>query len=259
LEKLSADTLALAREPSLPVPPPWGDQPVSFLRDIQPILDQHCVRCHSGLKPAHGLDLGGGLISYDGEVADYGHNRAFETILEKGLVSLSAARAQDASITPPLAYGSYQSKLLTALADKNHAGEVKLNADERLRLAMWIDANAPYHDRFVNKRAERAAYNLPGDPELLKALTAIHERRCATCHKPADVTRTDWIDIHRPERSLFLAAPLAKESGGSGKCTSSSYQDSADPDYQAVHGLVRTAVDKLWANPRRDVMSLERQ
>ena len=232
---------------------------MSFLRDIQPVLDQHCVRCHSGLKPAGGIDLGGGLISHDGEVAGYGHNRAFETILEKGLVSLSAARAQDASITPPLAYGSCQSKLLTALADKDHAGEVKLNAEERLRLAMWIDANAPYHDRFVNKRAERPAYNLPGDQELLKSLTAIHERRCAACHKPADVTRTDWIDIHRPERSLFLAAPLAKESGGSGKCSRPPIATASDPDYQAVLALVQAAVDKLWAAPRRDVMTVQRQ
>jgi hypothetical protein len=259
LERSKWDTLALAREPSQPVPPPWGDRPISFLRDIQPILDRHCVRCHSGLKPAGGIDLGGGLISHDAEVADYGHNRAFETILEKRLVSLSAARAQDASITPPLAYGSCQSKLLTALADPNHAGEVKLNADERLRLAMWIDANAPYHDRFVNKRTDRPAYNLPGDPELLKSLTAIHERRCATCHQPADVTRTDWIDIHRPERGLFLAAPLAQESGGSGKCQPSAYRDTSDPDYRAALGSVQAAVDKLWAAPRRDVMSVQRQ
>ena len=43
------------RAPSAPMPPPWGDRPVSFLRDIQPILDRHCVECHSGLKPAGGL------------------------------------------------------------------------------------------------------------------------------------------------------------------------------------------------------------
>ena len=153
---------------------------------------------------------------------------------------------------------AHNSKLIAALADKNHADEVKLNAEQRLRLAMWIDANAPYHDRFVNKRAEKAGYNLPADPELLKGLTAIHEQRCAACHKPAEVTRTDWIDIRRPEQSLFLIAPLAKESGGTGKCGSSAYRDTSDPAYQAALGMVRDAVDRLWSNPRRDVMSLER-
>ncbi len=63
-----------------------------------------------------------------------------------------------------MAYGSHNSKLIAALADKDHAGEVQLNAEQRLRLAMWIDANAPYHDRFVNKRAEKTGYNLPADP-----------------------------------------------------------------------------------------------
>jgi len=258
LEKSSWDTLALAREPSEPVPPPWGDRPISFLRDVQPVLDRHCVRCHRGLNPAGGIDLGGGLISHDAEVADYGHNRAFETILEKKLVSLSAARAQDASITPPLAYGSHQSRLLTSLADPNHANEVQLDAEERLRLAMWIDANAPYHDRFVNKRTARPAYNLPGDPELLNSLTAIHQRRCAACHQQADVTRTDWIDIHRPERSLFLAAPLSQAAGGGGRCQPSAYCDASDPDYRAALGLVQAAVARLWTAPRRDVMSLTR-
>jgi hypothetical protein len=258
LEKLSADSLALAREPSVAVPPPWGDRPVSFLRDIQPVFDRHCVRCHSGLKPAGEIDLGGGLISYDREVAHYGHNRAFETIFEKKLISISAARAQDAGITPPLAYGSHRSKLLAALADENHAGEVALGAEERLRLAMWIDANAPYHDRFVNKRAERTAYNLPGDPELVDRLTAFHARRCAACHAPGDVSRTDWIDIQRPDRSLFLSAPLARQAGGGAKCSEPVYRDADDPEYQAVQALVRAAVDRLWEHPRRDVMSLDR-
>jgi hypothetical protein len=210
------------------------------------------------LKPAGEIDLGGGLIGYDHEVAHYGYNRAFETILEKKLISISAVRAQDASITPPLAYGSHRSKLLAVLGDENHAGEVALGAEERLRLAMWIDANAPYHDRFVNKRAERTAYNLPGDPELVDRLTAFHARRCAACHAPGDVSRTDWIDIQRPDRSLFLSAPLARQAGGGAKCSEPVYRDADDPEYQAVQALVRAAVDRLWEHPRRDVMSLDR-
>ena len=70
------------------IPPPWGDRPISFLRDVQPILDAHCVRCHAGLRPAGGLDFSGGLISYDEQVAGYGYNRAFETILANNLAAL---------------------------------------------------------------------------------------------------------------------------------------------------------------------------
>jgi hypothetical protein len=258
LESLPSETLALAGEPAAPLPAPWGDAPISFLRDVQPVLDQHCVRCHSGLRPAGDLDFFGGLISYDSAVAGYGHNRAFETILAKGLVAISAARAQDASITPPLAYGSHRSKLVACLADDTHRAEVCLSEEDRLRLVMWIDANAPYHDRFVNKRAKKEAYDLPADRELAERLSKIHQRRCSACHQATDVTRLDWIDIRDPSRSLFLAAPLAASSGGTGKCRPEVYRDAEDVDYQAALRLVESAVDRLWNYPRRDVQSLQR-
>jgi hypothetical protein len=253
---LPAETLALLREPSLPTLPPWGDRPISFLRDIQPVLNRHCTGCHSGLKPAGGLDFCGGLVGYDQQVAGYGHNRAFETILERELVCLSPARAQDASITPPLAYGSHKSKLLTALADATHKSEVRLSNEDHLRLAMWIDANAPYHDRFVNKRAAIQPYNLTADQDLVQSLRAIHQRRCAECHAADEVTRVDWIDIYQPARSVFLAAPLPSADGGAGGCGTTVYRGGDDPDYRAALARVQTAVDRLWAEPRRDVRSL---
>lgn len=249
--------LALHRAPSDPEPPPWGDRPVSFLRDIQPILDRHCVSCHSGLKPAGGLDFFGGLTSHDTEVPGYGYNRAYETILEKGLVAISAVRAQDASITPPLAYGSLKSKLAQVVLRGRQAGRYKMTDAEWRTLTAWIDANAPYHDRFVNKRAPTPPYDLPADQTLRKHLADLHQRRCAGCHQPAQVTRLDWIDYRDPARSLFLTAPLAKSAGGTGKCGQAVYPDQADADYRAALALVEAAVAKAWAAPRRDLAALD--
>ena len=251
-----ASAPAVPRAPAIPLAAPWGDRPISFLRDVQPVFDRHCVRCHRGLKPGGGLDFFGGLTSHDPTIAGYGYNRAFETILEKGLVARSAARAQDADITPPLAYGSLRSKLIAALSDQTHAGNLRLGEDDRLRLVMWIDANAPYHDRFVDKRPEKPAYDLPADKELAKGLFAIHARRCSSCHAAAQVTRLDWIDIHDGRESLFLKSPLAVQAGGSGKCGQAVYSDRRDPDYRAALELVETALTKLWASPRRDVQAL---
>jgi hypothetical protein len=210
------------------------------------------------LTPAGGLDFCGGLIGYDRDIADYGHNRAFETFLEHGLISLSPARAQDASITPPLAYGAHRSKLWTALSDAAHRPAVRLSEEDRLRLTMWIDANAPYHDRFVNKRAESQPYNLPADQELAESLAAIHQRRCVSCHAVEAVTRLDWIDIHNPGSSRFLTAPLAKGAGGDDRCSQAIYSRTDDPDYRAALDLAQSAVKRLWAQPRRDVQSLAR-
>jgi hypothetical protein len=243
--------IASLRAPSIPEPPPWGDRPVSFLRDIQPVLDRNCVRCHGGLKPAGALDFHGGLTSYDARIPGYGHNRAYDTLMEKQLVSISKVRVQDASITPPLAYGSHKSKLLAALADDTHR-PLGLTEEERLRLVMWIDANAPYHDGFVNKRPEHPIYDLAADRELLQRVTAVHERRCGACHEPSAISRLDWVDLWNPRRSLFLSAPLAPHAGAS-KCNGAVYQDPGDPDYEALLALVEAAVRNAWNHPRRDL------
>ncbi len=133
-----------------------------------------------------------------------------------------------------------------------------MSREEWLRLVTWIDVNGPYHDRFINKRQERPAYDLPADRQLESAIAAVHAKRCQACHKPADVTRLSWIDLRQPDRSLFLIAPLAKPAGGTGKCSEAVYSDTGDADYQAVCTLVRKAVEKAWQLPRRDLESVAR-
>jgi hypothetical protein len=263
--------MAMLRDPSIPIPVPWGQRPISFLRDVQPIFDKHCVQCHSGLKPAGGLDFGGGLTSGIGgrgsPIAGYGYNRAFDTIISRGLVSWSPVQG-DASITQPLAFGSHRSKLVEVLREGACSKRANLSKEEWYRLVTWIDANAPYHDGFVNKRPDPQAgtsppYSLPNDTKLLESLAAVHARRCAGCHDPAQVTRSDWIDFHCPERSLLLVAPLAEKAGGvpacgSGKCSPSVYKDQNDPDYREVRRLVEAAVQRAWRYPRRDLRALLR-
>ena len=242
--------LAVQRAPSRPIPPPWGTGPVSFLRDVQPVFGRHCVGCHAGLKPAGGLDFSGGLTAR--------HNRCYDTLLAKRLVSRSNV-GDDAKVTPPLAFGSHKSKLVAVLGKKPHAERVKLSEEDRLRLVIWIDANAPYHDAFINKRRQPPPYDLAADRKLVAQLTAIHVRRCAACHKPAAVTRLDWIDLRRPARTRFLAAPLAEAAGGLSKCEPIVYNDRDDQDYQAALRLVRSAVEQAMARPRRDVAALAKE
>ena len=125
-------------------------------------------------------------------------------------------------------------------------------------MTMWMDANAPYHDRFVNKRASDTAYDVATDQALARQIAVVHERRCSGCHSPAEVSRLDWIDLRRPDDTLFLRAPLSKSAGGSGKCGGPVYQDDQDADYQAVRTAVRNAADQAFAHPRRDLQALAR-
>ncbi len=249
--------LALQRPASTPEPMPWGRRPVNFLRDVQPVLDRHCVGCHSGFEPAGGLDLCGGLTSYDRAVPGYGYNRAYTSLLSRGLVACSPARQQDASITPPLAYGAHRSRLLAVLDAPPHTERAHLTAEDRLRLTAWMDANAPYHDAFVDKRPAAPVYDLAADQTLRQKLLAVHERRCAPCHDAGAVSRLDWIDLRDPPRSRFLDAPLAAAGAARRHCTPAPYATPDDPDYRQVLDLVSAAVDRQWREPRRDVAALE--
>lgn len=241
--------LALRRAASVPAPPPWGgERPVSFLRDIQPVFDRHCGDCHGGLKPAGGLDFSGGLTER--------YNRAYDTLQAAGLVSRSNI-GDDARITQPLEFGSHRSKLLQVLQG-SHRDRVKLSEEDRLRLVTWIDANAPYHGSFINKRPEQPPYDLVADRQLRDRIQTIHSQRCASCHRPEEVSRSDWIDLYNPEASRFLRAPLGPAGGSKAHCQEAVYADTSDPDYQAVRALVQEAVRRAWEFPRRDVATLDR-
>jgi hypothetical protein len=184
-------------------------------------------------------------------------NCAFETIIQHQLVAWSPVQG-DARTTQPLEFGSHKSKLVHVLRDGPCSKRVQLTADEWLTLITWIDANAPYHDQFVNKRQQQKPYSLPDDQTVIKNISPIHRQRCNSCHKIPDVTRPDWIDIHNPSQTLFLASPLAAEAGGSGKCGKTIYKNTNDPDYQKVRQLVETAVTQTWQFPRRDLKALRR-
>jgi hypothetical protein len=208
------------------------------------------------MKPAGELDFFGGLL-FDVNTPAHSYNRAFDTIIKHKLVAWSPVQG-DAAVTQPLQFGSHRSKLVRVLRDGACSDRAKLNDEEWYRLIAWIDANAPYHDGFANKRPEQGAYDLAGDQTLRESLLGIHSRRCEACHLPETITRLDWIDVRRPASSLFLVAPLSKPAGGRGQCGAAVYADVEDTDYQAALGLVNTAVQKAWSRPRRDMRSLER-
>jgi hypothetical protein len=148
-------SLALGRPAESPAPPSWGAaRLLGYEWMIQPVLDRHCVRCHGSRKPEGDLDLTGTLAA-DGFLRSFGSlfGRApGGKKLRPPLVSVSN-RFSGAAVTKPKEFGSHRSRLIQVLQqDDLHRKEVKLNPDEWIALVTWIDANAPYHDRFLNKR-----------------------------------------------------------------------------------------------------------
>jgi hypothetical protein len=151
---------AIAESPATPTPPPWGaDRMLGYEWLIQPILDEHCTRCHGQKDPAGDLD-------FSVTVASDGFIQSFRTMFGiagdsadgaaaasgRKLVSV-ANRFSGAAVSKPYEFGSHNSPLVRVLLDDElHRREVELADEQWQALVTWVDANAPYHDRFFNRR-----------------------------------------------------------------------------------------------------------
>ena len=128
----------------VPQPGETGPRMVHYAADVQPVLDKHCVGCHSGSNPKGRLDLTG--------VPTATWNRSYENIMGKGLVSYRDCRYGRAGFRPlpPLSYGSHLSKLVERI--RKAPCKAKITQGEFVRIVTWIDANTPYYGTYRGKR-----------------------------------------------------------------------------------------------------------
>jgi len=248
--------LALCRAPSRIEPFPGIPDVLDFPRDIQPILNEHCVRCHDEDKRGGGLSLSGDRgpifsISYYALTA--------RDLISDGRNGLGNR--------PPRSIGSSASRLLKFL-DGTHYGAKPAEHQQRV-IRLWIDSGAVYPGTYaalgtgmiggfeiVNQsiRLDRSDTEWPSTKASAEAL----QRRCGGCHgndKPLPLSPSHivgpgawgsaftgnppWTDLApndarrrwsrhlfynltRPEKSLLLLAPLAKAAGGLGICSAAS-------------------------------------
>jgi hypothetical protein len=144
---LNFPPVALAPQPGETVP-----RPVHYATDVQPIFDRHCVSCHSAKRAEGHLDLGGELTTL--------FCRSYENIIQKDLVGYiqefigPKPEGVDGMgygpAVPPYTYGSHRSKLMAVLRN-GHYG-VRLPREDFIRLATWVDANAPYYGSYFGRR-----------------------------------------------------------------------------------------------------------
>ncbi|MBN2137967.1 MAG: discoidin domain-containing protein [Sedimentisphaerales bacterium] len=125
-----ARPIAATREPSRIKPGPEGSWPLRFDRLVQPILDKHCIGCHSrdsGNEKALVFDLSAGK-SYDNllQFADKDlHNLVFEK-----------------DYSHPGRCPAANSKLLALLTGPEGHYDIRLDRDSFNRLATWMDTYA---------------------------------------------------------------------------------------------------------------------
>ena len=246
----TADLMALRRKPS-PVRP-ISDVPsvLDFSRDVQPILDRHCVSCHSPDKLEGKVDLTGD------KTATY--TMSYLAMQTRGLVV--DGRNQPRGNRPPYSYGSATSRLMK-LIDGSHYG-AKPSDLERKTVRLWIETSATYPGTYASLGCGSYHVGLPYGPMM---------NRCGGCHSQEIKDRRGkkqkvlaisgatgrWLErfsnLSRPEKSYVLLAPLARKAGGLELCKEAVFQDKQDPLYQQTLAAIQDAHQRLMSGKRFDM------
>ncbi len=251
---------------------------VDFPTLVQPVLDNYCVRCHQGGRPAGGYDFSGDRTRYFSMAYDnlLGRSRSYrqhdmntgemlpeEKAKGKPLVHFFWLLRTPTAINQPLLTGSHASRL-TEIIESKHCGQVLPPAD-RQRIYLWIDANVPYYGTYAHShplspgRRDRWTEAETGHlaPWFAQDFTGVFNSRCAGCHGKLEGStdwtgRYAWINLSKPPSSPALTAHLAKTAGGRG-LDKFRFDSTADPDYQTMLRAIETGRQRMLAVPEADM------
>jgi hypothetical protein len=236
--RLATPVAALTQKPKALTRKPsrlegWYGAPrlFSFMTEVQPVLDKHCVQCHDfGKRAGEKLNLAADRDLY--------FNAAYESLYQhwnqpNGF--LRTIGAGPAEIQQANTWGSRVSPLMNKLIQGHK--RVALSEEELDRIATWIDLNAPYYPSYA------CAYpdNLTGRSPLtgaelgkLKDLTGV-DFGAFNSH---DRLRGALVSFDRPELSPCLTNKLSPDS----------------PQYKEALALIQTGKQRLAEHPRGDTI-----
>ena len=197
---VASHLLATRRPPSQITPFPNLPDVIDFPRDIQPVLNQHCVPCHSYDKPDGGIILTGD------------HGPQFSHSHWMLIFSNQVADGANAyGNRPPRSIGSAASPLLTKLTGSHY--NVKLAPDQYRLVWLWIESGATYSGTYASLATGMTHVSIfpvisdskltPADP----ASQSVLDRRCYPCHY------TPLEGQPHPKDKLPLPAYLSRRSG----------------------------------------------
>ncbi|NQT87609.1 hypothetical protein HQ560_12640 [bacterium] len=169
---------AVRRAPSVPGPQPGETQSaraLHYITDVQPVLDKHCVKCHSGDEPKAGLTLTGELtnlfcVSYENLVPSRrgGKIRHRRAVLGP-VIGENHPKTGNVHYLPARSLGSHASILVAMLAKgkvklkdpkaaaradvlaKQHK-DIALKPEELIKITNWVDTNCQYYGSWWGRR-----------------------------------------------------------------------------------------------------------
>lgn len=231
---------------------------IDYPRDIQPILDRHCVKCHNA-------------DDFAGRVNLTGDRGPVTTLSYEYLGSRKFYREGPDGNVEPYSALSGASDLPKRFTPAHH--DVQATPEEVRLIKLWLDTGACFAGTYAALGsgmvgAEREALWGPTPDDVLHAEIDVLSRRCDSCHlrgKREEPFRQMWhtdfpnralhdqfSNLSHPEKSVVLRAPLAKSAGGLGLCKDKETGEPAevfltenDPDYRKLLGALKASAEQL--------------
>jgi len=198
----------------------------SFMQEVQPILDKHCVSCHDFDE----ADRDKLVLAADKNPF---FNAAYVNLYVKKAVKLiggGPAQTQQA-----YSWGAHASKL-TSIIDGGHSG-VRLSKEEKETLYTWMDLNGGYYPVYETSFGDNPAGRSPltfDETNELAGLTGLDFNVLGDWHR----TVPAQISFDRPELSPCLDALKGNPA-----------------KYARALEILRIGGERLEATPRGDIES----
>jgi len=163
---LPARSAGIAMEKGLrDLEPFWGpERGFSFAREIQPVLDRHCIECHDGEQKTDDGETIFSLLANPvrDDRAKRNWSQAYVNLTLNGEVQIDGQGCVGRGINwlspqsspemiPPRSAGACKSKLMTML-EEGH-GDTNVSQEEYQKIAAWIDVVVPYCGDYLESNA----------------------------------------------------------------------------------------------------------
>lgn len=229
-DRLSAPVTAPSMPEALKKPPHklegWlGEtRTFSYIRDVQPVFDKHCIKCHDfGKEGAEKLILAGDRNPY--------FNASYIDIHVKKEITCIGGGPSD--IQQAYAWGANASKLVEVI-ESGHE-DVQLTEAEMERITTWIDLNGVYYAEYESAYPDNPAGRSPLSKQQLDrlgALTGVNFNKLNGHQR----TMGPQISFDRPELSPCLPNKRKERK-----------------KYKEALSIIQAGRDQLLSLPRADM------
>jgi hypothetical protein len=196
----------------------------NYMTEVQPVFDQHCVRCHD-YDQAAGETLN---LAADRNLI---FNTSYNELWRKGMIRVVGGGP--AETQPAYSWGSHASRLVRVLRNEEPSHEpVELSPDEFARVVAWIDLNAVFYPDYATSYPDHPGGRSPLDSAQISRLQRLtgHDLGRQFNHGR---NQGPLVSFDRPELSPILAG----------------FDNVEDPDYVQALEILRAGQAQLAQRP----------